>query len=64
VEALVAMNPNLTPEDQLLAQKMLDAYRRHAWNQEAAPRELGLTRGEWRSRAARLGLDAVRRRRR
>jgi transcriptional regulator with GAF, ATPase, and Fis domain len=64
VEALVAMNPDLTPEDQLLAQKMLDAFRRHSWNQEAARRELGLTRGEWRSRAARLGLDAVRRRRR
>jgi transcriptional regulator with GAF, ATPase, and Fis domain len=58
------MNPDLSPEDQLLAQKILDAYRRHGWNQEAARRELGLTRGEWRSRFVRLGLDAVRRRRR
>lgn len=64
VEALVAMNPDLSPEDQLLAQNMLDVYRRHGWNQEAARRELGMTRGEWRSRAARLGLDAVKRRRR
>lgn len=64
VEALVAMNPELSPEDQLLAQNMLEVYRRHRWNQEAARRELGMTRGEWRSRAARLGLDAVRRRRR
>jgi DNA-binding NtrC family response regulator len=64
VEALVAMNPDLGPEDQLLAQNMLEVYRRHGWNQEAARRELGMTRGEWRSRASRLGLDAVRRRRR
>jgi len=64
VEALVAMNPDLSPEDQLLAQNMLEVCRRHGWNQEAARRELGMTRGEWRSRAARLGLDAVRRRRR
>lgn len=64
VEALVAMNPDLGPEDQLLAQNMLEVYRRNGWNQEAARRELGMTRGEWRSRAARLGLDAVRRRRR
>jgi transcriptional regulator with PAS, ATPase and Fis domain len=64
VEALVAMNPDLGPEDQLLAQNMLEVYRRQGWNQEAARRELAMTRGEWRSRAARLGLDAVRRRRR
>lgn len=64
VEALVAMNPELGPEDQLLAQKLLEAYRRHGWNQEAARRELGLTRGEWRSRASRLGLTAIGRRRR
>lgn len=64
IEALVAMNPDLSPEDQLLAQNMLDVYRRHGWNQEAARRELAMTRGEWRSRAARFGLDAVRRRRR
>jgi two-component system response regulator PilR (NtrC family) len=64
VEALVAMNPDLGPEDQLLAQNMLEVYRRQGWNQEAARRELGMSRGEWRTRAERLGLDAVRRRRR
>jgi DNA-binding NtrC family response regulator len=64
VEALVAMNPDLSPEDQLLAQNMLDVYRRTGWNQEAARRELGMTRGEWRARMARLGLDVVKRRRR
>lgn len=64
VEALVAMSPDLSPEDQLLAQNMLEVYRRQGWNQEAARRELGMTRGEWRSRAARVGLDAVKRRRR
>jgi len=64
VEALVAMNPDLSPEDQLLGQNMLEVYRRQGWNQEAARRELRMSRGEWRSRAARLGLDAVRRRRR
>jgi transcriptional regulator with GAF, ATPase, and Fis domain len=64
LEALVAMNPSLDPEDQILAQNLLEAYRRHNWNQEAARRELGLTRGQWRSRFARLGLDSVSRRRR
>ena len=64
MEALVAMNPSLDPEDQILAQNLLEAYRRHSWNQEAARRELGLTRGEWRSRFARLGLGAMGRRRR
>jgi DNA-binding NtrC family response regulator len=64
MEALVAMNPSLDPEDQILAQNLLEAYRRHNWNQEAARRELGLTRGEWRSRFNRLGLDALSRRRR
>jgi DNA-binding NtrC family response regulator len=63
LEALVAMNPDVGSEDQVLAQRMLDAYRRHAWNQEAARRELGFTRAEWRSRFARLGLCAPRRRR-
>jgi hypothetical protein len=40
---------------------MLDAWRRADWNQEAARRELGLTRAAWRSRLARLGLDVGRR---
>jgi len=64
MEALIAMNPELRPGDQLLAQQFLDAYRRNGWNQEAARRELGLSRSAWRSRFARLGMEAVRRRRR
>jgi len=63
VEALVALDPGLTAEEQLLSQRMLDALRRNRWNQEAARRELELTRGEWRTRLARLGLDVVKRRR-
>jgi DNA-binding NtrC family response regulator len=64
LEALVAMNPSVDPEDLLLGQRMLEALRRHGWNQEAARRELDLTRGEWRARFQRLGLDTARRRRR
>jgi two-component system NtrC family response regulator len=62
-EALVALNPALGAGDQALAERMLDAWRRADWNQEAARRELGLTRGEWRRRFARLGLGAAARRR-
>jgi DNA-binding NtrC family response regulator len=60
-EALVAGSAGLAPGGQALAERMLDAWRRHGWNQEAARRELGLTRGEWRRRFARLGLDGARR---
>jgi two-component system nitrogen regulation response regulator GlnG len=60
-EALVAGSAALAPGGQALAERMLDAWRRHGWNQEAARRELGLTRGEWRRRFARLGLDVARR---
>ena len=62
LEAVASLNPSLGAEDQLLAERMLDAWRRHGWNQEAARRELGLTRAAWRSRLARLGLDGRRRR--
>jgi DNA-binding NtrC family response regulator len=64
MQALISLNPALGSEDGLLAQRMFDAYRRHRWNQEAARRELGFTRAEWRCRFARLGLDALRRQRR
>jgi DNA-binding NtrC family response regulator len=60
-EALVAGSAALAPGGQALAERMLDAWRRHGWNQEAARRELGFTRGEWRRRFARLGLDVARR---
>jgi DNA-binding NtrC family response regulator len=62
LEAVASLNPSLGAEDQLLAERMLDAWRRHRWNQEAARRELGWTRAAWRSRLARLGLAVPRRR--
>jgi DNA-binding NtrC family response regulator len=62
LEAVTSLNPSLGAEDQRLAERMLDAWRRHGWNQEAARRELGLTRAAWRSRLARLGLASSRRR--
>jgi hypothetical protein len=61
LEAVTSLNPCLGAEDRLLAGRMLDAWRRHGWNQEAARRELGMTRAAWRSRLARLGLAAPRR---
>jgi DNA-binding NtrC family response regulator len=64
LEAIASLHPALGPEDPLLASRMLDAWRRHGWNQEAARRELGLTRAAWRSRLARLGLGAAGRARR
>ena len=62
VEAFVALNPGLQPEDRDLAQGILDAWRRNNGNQEAARRELGMTRSEWRSRFAKLGIPVRRRR--
>jgi DNA-binding NtrC family response regulator len=64
LEALASLSPTLGAEDHALAARMLDAWRRHHWNQEAARRELGLTRAAWRSRFERFGLGAGRRRRR
>jgi two-component system response regulator GlrR len=62
LEAVASLNPSLGTEDQLLAERMLDAWRRHGWNQEAARRELEMTRAAWRTRLVRLGLDVGRRR--
>jgi two-component system response regulator HydG len=62
LEALVSLNPGLISADLELACEMIAAWRRQRGNQEAARRELGLTRAEWRSRIARLGLDGLRRR--
>jgi transcriptional regulator with GAF, ATPase, and Fis domain len=62
LEAVASLNPALDADDHALAERMLEAWRRHGWNQEAARRELGLTRASWRSRIERLGLGAGRRR--
>ncbi len=64
LEAIASLQPTLAPEDHVLVSRMLDAWRRHGWNQEAARRELGLTRAAWRSRIGRLGLGASGRHRR
>ena len=63
LEALGSLGGTLDAEDRDLAGAMLEAWRRCGWNQEAARRELGLSRAAWRSRLARLGLDVPRPRR-
>jgi two-component system response regulator PilR (NtrC family) len=64
LEALASLDSRLDACDCALAGDLLEAWRRHGWNGEAARRELGLSRAAWRSRLARLGLDVARRRRR
>jgi DNA-binding NtrC family response regulator len=61
LEAIASLNPDLDAGEHALAERMLDAWRRHGWNQEAARRELGLTRAAWRTRFSRLGLGVGRR---
>jgi transcriptional regulator with GAF, ATPase, and Fis domain len=61
LEAIASLNPALDAGEHALAERMLDAWRRNGWNQEAARRELGLTRAAWRSRFTRLGLGVGRR---
>ena len=62
VEAFVSLNPGLEPEQRIEALDLLDAWRRNLGNQEAARRELGMTRAEWRSRFSKLGVPGRRRR--
>jgi DNA-binding NtrC family response regulator len=62
--ALAAVNDTLNVEDRSFREQMLEAYRRCDHNQEAARRELGLSRGEWRHRWARFGFEALSTRRR
>jgi DNA-binding NtrC family response regulator len=62
VEALVALNPGVRPEDREVAQQLLEAWRSCQGNQEAARRTLGMTRAEWRTRFARLGVPIAKRR--
>ena len=63
LRALAETQGPLTSEDQALCERMLDAYRRGEFNQEAARRDLGMSRGEWRHRWSRLGLEHLARRR-
>jgi DNA-binding NtrC family response regulator len=63
LEALASLDEGLDPGACELAGSLLEAWRRCGWNQEAARRELGLSRAAWRSRLARLGLPAASRRR-
>ena len=63
LEAHVLSRNDLDAESQAECERMLDAYRRSNHNQEAARRELGLSRGEWRHRWSRFGLDVLGRRR-
>jgi DNA-binding NtrC family response regulator len=62
VEAFVALNPGVGPEEREVALGILEAWRRSGGNQEAARRELGMTRAEWRTRFSRLGVPSSRRR--
>jgi len=62
VEAFVSLNPGVRPEEREGAQSILEAWRRSGGNQEAARRELGMTRAEWRTRFSRLGVPNSRRR--
>ncbi|HVH05956.1 MAG TPA: sigma-54 dependent transcriptional regulator [Myxococcota bacterium] len=61
LEAIASLHPQLDADDCALAARMLDAWRRAGWNQEAARRELGWSRAAWRTRLARVGLDIGRR---
>jgi len=61
LEAIASLNPALDASEHAQAERMIDAWRRNGWNQEAARRELGLTRSAWRTRFSRLGLGVGRR---
>jgi len=50
LQAITSTNGNLSPSDRAFCQRMLQAYSRCRGNQEAARRELGLSRAEWRHR--------------
>jgi DNA-binding NtrC family response regulator len=56
VEPLLAFAPGLDAAGRELCQRMVEAFRRARGNQEAARRELGLSRAAWRHRWRRFGL--------
>ena len=63
VDAQLALAPSgCCGGDRVLGQQMVEAFRRAGGNQEAARRELGLSRAAWRHRWSRLGLAALSRR--
>jgi len=64
IEALAIENPAVDRAPSVSCAEMMEAYRRCGENQEAARRELGLSRGEWRYRWQQLGLHILGRRRR
>jgi len=55
-EAQLALAPALGADDRASYQSMVEAFRRAGGNQEAARRELGLSRAAWRHRWRRFGL--------
>ena len=64
LDAVSQLDPAFSAGEQGLAQRMVEAYRSAAGNQEAARRSLGMTRAEWRGRWSKLGLEDVTRQRR
>jgi len=64
IEALAIQNPALAKDSSVSCAEMIEAYHRCGENQEAARRELGLSRGEWRYRWQQFGLHILGRRRR
>ena len=64
LEAIAASSPSRSSADRVLCQRMLDVYRKHSGNQEAARADLSMTRGQWRYRWDRFGLDILGRRKR
>jgi two-component system response regulator AtoC len=59
LEAQLALAPALGADERASVQRMVEAFRRAGGNQEAARRELGLTRAAWRHRWRRFGLGSL-----
>ena len=59
VEAQLSLAPALGAGDRAMCQRMVEAFRHAGGNQEAARRELELTRAAWRHRWRRFGLAVL-----
>jgi len=59
LEAQLALAPARVGDDPVSVQGMVEAFRRAGGNQEAARRELGLSRAAWRHRWRRYGLGLL-----